>query len=148
MYLLLGNSYMKSGDYKGAIQSFEHARAQMRQYGGRPLLVVSLVSFPMCVSQHIKIAHRLWQISGWNFDDLDITIRQRLCDSLYAVGRAKDAGETFLKIVNDLDGERYMSGPLGKWVSGEFMFNLFGCRAFKLLLRIHPQIPLRSRKCW
>jgi hypothetical protein len=50
-------------------------------------------------------------------------IRQRLCDSLYAAGRTKDAGESFLKMVNTLDEEGCMSGPLVKWVAGEFMFN-------------------------
>ena len=46
-------------------------------------------------------------------------IQQRLCDSLYAAGRMKDAGISLLKIVNTLD-EGYMSGPFIKWVSGEF----------------------------
>ena len=50
-------------------------------------------------------------------------IRQRLCESLYAAGRTKDAGESLLKAVNTLDEEGYMSGPLIKWVSGEFVFN-------------------------
>ena len=44
MYLLLGNFQMERSDYKGAIQSFEHARAQMQHNEGGSLLVVSLVS--------------------------------------------------------------------------------------------------------
>ena len=59
MYLLLGNFQMERSDYDGAIQSFEHARAQMRHDEGRPLLVVSLVSFLVGVLQRTKIAHRL-----------------------------------------------------------------------------------------
>ena len=58
-------------------------------------------------------------------------IQQRLCDSLYAAGRTKDAGESLLKMVNTLDEARYMSEPLIKWVSGEFMCNQFGCLALK-----------------
>ena len=45
MYLLLGNLQMERSDYEGAIQSFEHARAQIRHNESRSLLVVSLVSF-------------------------------------------------------------------------------------------------------
>ncbi|KAF8547486.1 hypothetical protein OG21DRAFT_1450227 [Imleria badia] len=67
MYLLLGNSQMEAGDFKGSIQSLEYARAQMQHHTSEPLFVLSL-------------------ISGWKFDNLDITIRQRLCDALCAVG--------------------------------------------------------------
>ena len=59
MYLLLGNLHMECSDNERAIQSFEHARTQMRHYGGRPLLVVSLVSFLMGVSPCVEIARRL-----------------------------------------------------------------------------------------
>ncbi|KAF8548773.1 hypothetical protein OG21DRAFT_1489089 [Imleria badia] len=79
MYLLLGNSQMETSDYEGAIQSFEHALAKMRHQTSRPLFVVSL-------------------ISGWKFDDLDIMIRRRLCEALYAAGRTKDAVECFCKM--------------------------------------------------
>ncbi|KAF8546059.1 WD40 repeat-like protein, partial [Imleria badia] len=79
MYLLLGNSQMETSDYEGAIQSFEHARDQMRYHTSRPLFVVSL-------------------ISGWKFDDLGIMIRRHLCEALYAAGRTKDAVECFCKM--------------------------------------------------
>jgi hypothetical protein len=52
MYLLLGNFQMERSDYEGAIQLFERGQAQMRHYRGRPLLVVSLVSFLVGVLQH------------------------------------------------------------------------------------------------
>ena len=55
MYLLLGNSHMERSDYQRAVQSFEYARSQMR-YMDRSLLVISLVSFLMGVSQRIEIA--------------------------------------------------------------------------------------------
>jgi hypothetical protein len=58
-------------------------------------------------------------------------IRQRLCDSLFAAGRTEDAGESLLKMINTLDEERCMSPPPIRWVSGEFIFNQIGCRAFK-----------------
>ena len=122
MYLLLGNSHMERSDYEGAIQSFEHARAQMRHYGGRPLLVVSLVSFLMGLLQRIEIAHRLRQISGWKFDNLEITIRQRLCEAIYAAGRTRDAGGSLLKLVHTFREEVYMNRPITEWVIGEFTF--------------------------
>ena len=65
-------------------------------------------------------------------------IRQSLCDSLYAAGRTKDAGESLLKMVITLDEERYMSEPLITWISGESMFNQFGCRAFETSPQISP----------
>ena len=65
-------------------------------------------------------------------------IPQRLCDSLYAVGRTRDAGESLLKMVDALDEERHMTGSLIKWISGEFMFNQFGCRAFESSPQISP----------
>ena len=58
-------------------------------------------------------------------------IRQRLCDSLFAAGRTEDAGESVVKLIKTLDGERCMSPPLIKWVSGVFILNQFGGRAFE-----------------
>ena len=49
---------MERSDYEGAVQSFEHARAQLRHYGDLPLFVVSLASF-LIVLQRISMAHRL-----------------------------------------------------------------------------------------
>ena len=57
MYFLLGNSHMERSDYEGAIQSFEHAQAQVRHYESPPLLVVSLVYFLLGVLQPIETAH-------------------------------------------------------------------------------------------
>lgn len=119
MHLLLGSSHMKSGDYKSAIQSFEHAQAQIRYCEGQPLLAVSLVSSqlpngctPTCP------AHNTRKVSGWNFDGVDITIHQRLCEALYVAGRVKDASDILLKMVNTFDEEVCMSGPIAKWISG------------------------------
>ncbi|KAF8129237.1 quinon protein alcohol dehydrogenase-like superfamily, partial [Boletus edulis] len=81
MHLQLGNSHMESGDYESAIHSFELARSRMRY---RVRLSFSIVSL----------------ISGWRFDDLDITIRQRLCEALYAAGRTMDAGKSLLELVD------------------------------------------------
>ena len=58
-------------------------------------------------------------MSGWNFDNLTITIRQRLCEVLYIVGRRKDAEESLLEMVNSFDKEVYTSELITKWVSGE-----------------------------
>jgi tetratricopeptide (TPR) repeat protein len=119
MYLLLGNLRMESGDYEGAIRSFERARAQIRPRTSRALLVVSLVSSLTAVLQRIEMTYELWQISGWKFDDLDITVRQRLSEALYAAGRIKDAGESLLNIVNTVDEDVYMTGAIITWVSGK-----------------------------
>ena len=71
-------------------------------------------------------------------------IRQRLCDSLYAAGRMKDAGESLLKMTNTIDEEGSMSDPFIKWVSGEFMFYLFVCYTLNLFVRLHLLLSLRS----
>ena len=59
MYLLLGNLHMENGDYKGAIQSFERAQAQMRNYVGPRLIAVSLVSFLQTIWRHVDNVQRL-----------------------------------------------------------------------------------------
>ena len=58
-------------------------------------------------------------MSGWKFENLHITIRQRLCEALYAGGRKKDAIESLLEMVNTFGEEVYMSEPITKWVSRE-----------------------------
>ncbi|KAF8432243.1 hypothetical protein L210DRAFT_3558822 [Boletus edulis BED1] len=93
MYLLLGNSQMECGDHGGAIQSFERARAQKRDYLRLPLFAISL-------------------ITGWKFDNLDITIRQRLCEALNAVGRINDAAKCFHELKIELRGH----GKHQEWV--------------------------------
>jgi hypothetical protein len=50
---------MESGDYKGAIQLFERARAQMRPHASRRLSVVSLVRFLMVMLQRVETARNL-----------------------------------------------------------------------------------------
>ena len=47
---------------------------------------------------------------------MDITIRQRFCEALYAAGRIKEAGESLLDIANK---DIYMTGPIVTWVSGK-----------------------------
>jgi len=92
---------MESSSHEDAIQSFECALAQMQHYGGRPLLVISLVSFCRPAGNMLRsIGDRLSQVSGWKFDDLGITIRQRLCEVLVAAGREKAASEVVLETVN------------------------------------------------
>ncbi|KAF8435996.1 hypothetical protein L210DRAFT_3549787 [Boletus edulis BED1] len=93
MYLLLGNSQMECGDHDGAIQSFERARAQKRDYLRLPLFAISL-------------------ITGWKFDNLDITVRQRLCEALNAVGRINDAAKCFHELKIELRGH----GEHQEWV--------------------------------
>ena len=120
---------MENSDYEGAIQLFERARAQMLHHPSQPLLLVSLVSFVTVMLHRIEISHPLFQISGWKFDDLSITIQQRVCEALYASGRTNEGGESLLKIVNTFDEEVYMNGSITKWVSGESVSHQSHCCA-------------------
>ncbi|KAF8548526.1 hypothetical protein OG21DRAFT_750343 [Imleria badia] len=88
MHFLLGNALMESGDYEGAIQSFNDAGEKPRHHSNQALSLVSL-------------------ISGWKFDDLDIMIRLHHCEALYAAGRMS-AAESFLNIINSTDEEVFM----------------------------------------
>ena len=136
MYLLVGNSHMEHNNYEGAIQSFERARASLRHHTSRLVSVVSLVSFLTAIIATYRASHLLRQISGWTFNDLCITIRQRLCEALFAAGRTTEGGESLLNMVNTFDKEFYM--PITEWVSGEFMAHQFGCPAFETSPQILP----------
>ena len=146
MYLLHGNSRMKNGNYKGAIRSFERARAQLQPHTSRALLMISLVNFLKCILQRIDIDPHRCQISGWQFDHLGITIRQRLCDALYALGRMNEAGESLLNIVNSVDGEVYMHGPTTAWVFGELCYICSSAMHSKFHRRLLAKVSLHSRK--
>ncbi|KAF8439815.1 hypothetical protein L210DRAFT_3540401 [Boletus edulis BED1] len=98
MYLLLGNSRMECGDYEGAIDAFEHARARMRHCGSQLLLTISL-------------------IFGWQFDNIDLTIWQCLCDALYAAGRTEDAVDRFHQTISEFGGENDLHGEQLEWAS-------------------------------
>ncbi|KAF8129264.1 quinon protein alcohol dehydrogenase-like superfamily [Boletus edulis] len=102
MYLQIGNSHMESSDYESAIHSFELARSQMRYHVRLSFSIVSL-------------------ISGWRFDDLAITIRQRLCEALYAAGRTMDAAKSLLELVDTFGDDVCMSGSMAEWISGELV---------------------------
>ncbi|KAF8552626.1 WD40 repeat-like protein [Imleria badia] len=99
MYLLLGNLCMQNRDYAGAILLFERARPQMRYYLAHHLFTITF-------------------ISGWQFDGLDVKIRQRLGEALYVAGRTKDAAECLLKLLNTFDEDVDSSQPIiSEWVS-------------------------------
>ena len=109
---------MERGDFNGAIQLFERARDQSRSHTNETLSVVSLVSDLMAIFQCIEIARNLEQISGWKFDELNMTVRQRLCDALHAAGRIEEAGKALLNTVNFFDQGVYMAEPVITWLSG------------------------------
>ena len=46
---------MESSDYEGAIESFGHARAQLRQHTSRALVIISLVNFITRITQCIEL---------------------------------------------------------------------------------------------
>ena len=82
-------------------------------------------------------------MSGWKFDNIHITVRQRLCEGLYVVGRRKDAEESLLEMVNSFDMEVYTSELITKWVSGELILYPFATYS-KLLCRLYPPMSLCS----
>ncbi|KAF8139668.1 WD40-repeat-containing domain protein [Boletus edulis] len=96
MHLLHGKSLMRNRSYQDAVKSFKDARNKLQHHTSQTLSVVSL-------------------ISGWKFDELDITLQQCLCKALYAAGHTKEAGESLLTMINTIDGEVYMRRS--SWVS-------------------------------
>ncbi|KAN0087988.1 hypothetical protein V8E55_006609 [Tylopilus felleus] len=56
-------------------------------------------------------------MSGWKIDNLHITVRQRLCEALYAAGHTERAGESLLEMVNSFDEEVYTNKLTTEWVS-------------------------------
>ena len=77
-------------------------------------------------------------MSGWKFDNLHITVRQRLCEAIYVAGRRKDAEEALLEMINSFDEEVYTSEPITKWVSGESRPYLLVFHVFKTSLQTLP----------
>ena len=111
---------MKNGDYAGAIVLFERVRPQLRYCLAHRPLTITLVSPPTATLQCIEGTDNLLQISGWKFDGLDIMVRQRLCEALYAAGRTKDAGESLLNLVSAIDEDVEPRWAfITEWVSGE-----------------------------
>ena len=77
-------------------------------------------------------------MSGWKFGDLHITVRQRLCEALYAAGRKDNASESLLDLVNTFHEEVNASVPFTKWVSGELMCCSVRFYAFQTCLQALP----------
>ena len=73
-------------------------------------------------------------MSGWKFDNLHITVWQRLCEALFVAGRRKDAEESLLETVNSFDEEVYRSELITKWVSGESILYPLVFHVFKTSL--------------
>lgn len=145
MFLQVGKSHIENGEYQDAVQWFERARTRMRPHGSRALLLVSLVSSLMAL---LKPFMNLQQISGWKFDDLDLTIRQSLCEAVFAAGRIKEAGESLLIMIHAMDKDTYMTRPVRSWVSGELCSLHFSPVNFIFLHRFLATISLRPRDKW
>ena len=77
-------------------------------------------------------------MSGWKFDNLHITVRQRICEALYLAGRRKDAAESLLEMVNSFDKEVYTSELITKWVSGESVLYPLVFHVFKTSMQTLP----------
>ena len=135
---------MENNNYEGAMQSFMDARARPRPFPSEALFVVSLASSSR-VYRHISKVLTLGQISGWKFDTLDITVRQRLCEALYSARRTKDAGESLLKLVNTFEKEVYMHRDVVEWISGELSLVHLGT-LHSVPSRFHATMSLHSRR--
>ena len=85
-------------------------------------------------------------MSGWEFDNLHFTIRQRLCEALYAGGRKKVARESLLEMVNTFCEEVYTTEPITKWVSRESILYPFVFCGFEPFYRLYRTVPLHTRK--
>ena len=133
MYLLLGNWHLDSGDYERAAQALENSRAQLEDRMSRPPSVVSLVNLLPLLRGALK------SIFG-RYLDGSLTISALRFDSdfeaFYAAGCAREAREAILVTVNTLSDEVLMTAPVANWVTGEFIFYLFYCHPFFVLLQI------------
>lgn len=96
MYVLLGNRYMKEGDYERAVQLFDHARASDSSHRSPRLEIISLVNSPWFQSP--RTLSLLGQMSGWYFDGLELVARQHLREALHAAGRTKDATDSLVEV--------------------------------------------------
>ena len=85
-------------------------------------------------------------MSGWKFDNLHITVRQRLCEALYAASRMKDADKSLLEMVNSFDEEVYTSEPITKWVSSESILYPLVFHVFQNFSADFTHQSLHSRK--
>ncbi|KAI6004545.1 hypothetical protein F5J12DRAFT_913670 [Pisolithus orientalis] len=93
---VLGVMYLKKGSYGHAIPLIERAKSLAPK--GRhcpPLVTISLVF-------------------GWSFNGLDGVAQQRLCEALYAEGRAAEATEILLNIIQTSDKE---GNAIAGWIA-------------------------------
>jgi hypothetical protein len=63
-------------------------------------------------------AHSCNKIFGWTFDGLQITVQRYHCEDLYASGRAEEATEALLKILDTFGEEIRASKVTADWVMG------------------------------
>jgi hypothetical protein len=62
------------------------------------------------------------KIFGWTFDGLQITVQRYHCEDLYASGRAEEAAEALLKILDTFgegDTREQSQQQTGLWVSSD-----------------------------
>ena len=76
-------------------------------------------------------------MSGWKFENLHITVRQHLCEALYAGGRKEAARESLLELINTFGEEVYTTEPISKWVSRESILYPFIFRELDLFNRLY-----------
>ena len=105
------------------------------------LIVAASVSISFC-----SCTPRGIDTDGLQFTLPTVTVYRVICERLEAVDRVTDAIECLHDMMNGLGGEVYTSEPITEWVSGKFMFCLFVCHTFNLLVRFHPPVSLRCRE--
>ncbi|KAF8549449.1 hypothetical protein OG21DRAFT_1447848 [Imleria badia] len=94
---VLGKMYLMQGDYTRAVRSLERGLGLGSSCTGSALETISL-------------------IFGWTFDGLQVTVQRHYCEDLYAAGRAEEATETLLKILNALSEETHSNKVTADWV--------------------------------
>ncbi|KAI6144914.1 hypothetical protein BKA82DRAFT_4168036 [Pisolithus tinctorius] len=95
---VLAVMYMKNGNYRCAIPLIERAKTLAPK------------------DKHCPPLQSISLIFGWSFIGLDIVPQQRLCESLYAEGRAMEAVEIFLNIIRTSDEEILRSKANADWI--------------------------------
>ncbi|KAF8121560.1 hypothetical protein EV363DRAFT_1588655 [Boletus edulis] len=99
MNFLRGKFHMERGNYEDAIKSLKDAQTHpMRRHESRRLWTISL-------------------ISGWQFNDLGITIQRHLCKALYETGRSRQAEDVLLSLVDSVTPVTNMSESMIEWIS-------------------------------
>ena len=96
------------------------SHCKLGDWRDQPWLIISLVY--LLLPEFIGIGPYLWQISGWKFHELAITIQLWLCKVLLSVSHTKEACKSVLHIVKQGVS---MRESIKTCVYGELLFSVF-----------------------